>query len=81
MCHLFCFLDSRTCCFARGSVLVRAHCFIRRQRARSRVFTRRFARCRAVSCVISSYRLESLVLIILVIYLTVDGVAGLIKTK
>jgi hypothetical protein len=40
-----------------------------------------FARCRIVLCVINSSRLESLVLIILVIYMTTDGVADLIKTK
>jgi hypothetical protein len=37
--------------------------------------------CRVVSCNVNSPGLESPVLIRLVIYLTVDGVAGLIKTK
>jgi hypothetical protein len=80
---------SFTCClrvvrawWARGRVLVRAgsrivragraHCFVCRQRAVSRVS---FARCRVVSLVINSSRLESLVLIKLLIYLTVVSVA------
>jgi hypothetical protein len=55
-----------------GSRIVRAgrvHCFVCRQRAVSRVF-------RVVSLVINLSRLESLVLIKLLTYLTVVSVAG-----
>jgi hypothetical protein len=64
--------------------------FVCRQCAMTRMSARRLhvvvlrassARCRIVLCVINSSRLESLVLIILVIYMTTDGVADLIKTK
>jgi hypothetical protein len=53
---------------------VSSACYVARVRASS-------ARCRIVLRVVNSSRLESLVLIILVIYMTVDGVADLIKTK
>jgi hypothetical protein len=56
------------------TVRVPSACYVARVRASS-------ARCRIVLRVVNSPRLESLVLIILVIYLTADGVAGLIKTK
>jgi hypothetical protein len=49
-------------------------CYVARVRTSS-------ARCRIVLRIVNSPRLEYLVLIILVIYLTADGVAGLIKTK
>jgi hypothetical protein len=39
-----------------------------------------FSRCRVISCIVSSPRLESLVLIRLVIYLIAVSVADLIKT-
>jgi hypothetical protein len=44
LCHLFSFLTYRMCCSARGGVLVRAglvRCLVCRQRAMSRVSTRR----------------------------------------
>ena len=69
-----------TCWSARRSrrspALSRASfaCYVARVRASS-------ARCRIVLCVVNSFRLESLVLIILVIYMTADDVANLIKTK
>jgi hypothetical protein len=56
------------------TVHVSSVCYVARVRASS-------ARCRIVLCVVNSSRLESLVLIILVIYMTADGVADLIKTK
>ena len=87
-------------CWCAGSRVVRAgraHYFVCRQRAMSRVAVHRsrwscalfrvssaccvarvrvsFARCRTVSLVINSSRLESLVLIKLLIYLTVVSVA------
>jgi hypothetical protein len=46
-----------------------------RQRAMSRASARRSTRCRAISRVVNSSRLESLVLILLLIYLTVVSVA------
>ena len=45
------------------------------------VSARRSARCRAISCVVNSHRLESLVLIKLLIYLTAVSVTDLIRTK
>ena len=55
------------------TVRVPSACYVTRVRAS-------FARCRIVLRVVNSPRLESLVLIILVIYLTVVSVADLIKT-
>jgi hypothetical protein len=81
MCYLFSFLVCRVCCSARGGLL-----FARRSR-RSRAMLRvssacyvarvrvSFARCHVVSLVINSSRLEPLVLIKLLIYLTVVSVA------
>jgi hypothetical protein len=59
----------------------RAHCFVCRSRAMSRVSARRFAPYCAVSCVVNSPRLGALVLIKLLIYLTAVSLADLIKTK
>jgi hypothetical protein len=69
--------DSRSAARAGSRVVHarRAHCFMCRQRAMSRVSARRSTRCRAVSRVVNSSRLESLVLILLLIYLTVVSVA------
>jgi hypothetical protein len=55
-------------------VSTRRVCYVVRVHASS-------ARCRIVLRVVNSSRLEHLVLIILVIYMTADGVADLIKTK
>ena len=52
--------------------LVARTVFVRRQHAMSRVS----ARCHAILCIVNSPRLESLVLIILLIYLTVGSVAA-----
>jgi hypothetical protein len=41
----------------------------------------RSARCRAISCAVNSHRLESLVLIKLLIYLTAVSITDLIRTK
>jgi hypothetical protein len=82
--HLICFLACRACCSARGSKLVRASrayyfhvssaCYVACVRVS-------FARCHAVSRIINSPRLESLELIILLIYLAAVSVVDLIKTK
>jgi hypothetical protein len=40
-----------------------------------------FSRCRVISCIVSSLRLEYLELNVLLIYLTTVSVTGLIKTK
>ena len=45
----------------------RTRCFVCRQRAMSCVSARRSTRCRAVACVVNSSRLDSLVLIKLLI--------------
>ena len=63
-----------------GSRVVRArcaHCFVCHQRVMSRVS---FASWRAVLRIVNLLRLEPLVLIILLIYLTDVSVADLIKT-
>jgi hypothetical protein len=86
MCHLFSFSPIArvvpqvvTCWFARRSrrspALSRASfaCYVACVRASS-------TRCRIVSYVVNSYRLESLILIILVICLIAASVVDLIKT-
>jgi hypothetical protein len=81
MCYLFSFFVCRACCSARGGVLFAR--LSRQSRAMLRVLSAcyvarvhvSFARCQVVSLVINSSRLESLVLIQLLIYLTVVSVA------
>jgi hypothetical protein len=86
MCHLFSFSPVARAvphavmcwsarCSRRSPALSRASfaCYVARIRASS-------ARCRIVSCVVNSPRLESLVLIILVICLIATSVVDLVKT-
>jgi hypothetical protein len=66
--------DSRVIHAGRTHCFMSSVCYVTYIRAS-------FARCHVVSRIVNSPRLESLVLIILLIYLIAVGIADLIKTK